>query len=150
MLKKCCKFVIKFNNRKALDFKDYKNVFSYNFGKMYCYDNYVVSQLHTDIIVDNEIATSILNDINEFYGKNKIVFISNREFGHAVDPKVYKLVNPKTIVGIAIIGISKEQKIQAANEQSLYSGSFGYFNNVESAVEWASSFAPENLDSSLN
>ena len=133
-----------------MDFKDYKNVFNYSFGKMYCYDNYVVSQLQTDVIVNNEIASSILHDINEFYGKNKIVFISNREFGHAVEPKVYKLVNPKIIVGIAIIGTSKEQKIQAANEQSLYSGSFGYFNNVASAIEWASSFAPENPDSPLN
>ncbi|MEO9952656.1 thymidylate synthase [Nonlabens sp.] len=133
-----------------MDFKNYKNVFNYSFGKIYCYDNYVVGQLHTDVVVNNEIASKILNDINEFYGKNKIVFISNREFGHAVEPKVYKLVNPKMIVGIAIIGTSKEQKIQAANEQSLYNGSFGYFNNIESAVEWASSFISKNPDSLLN
>ncbi|PPK96273.1 hypothetical protein LY01_00089 [Nonlabens xylanidelens] len=133
-----------------MDFKDYKNLFNYSFGKIYCYDNYVVGQLHTDVVVNNEIATKILNDINEFYGKNKIVFISNREFGHAVEPKVYKLVDSKMIVGIAIIGTSKEQKMQAASEQSLYSGSFGYFNNVESAVEWASSFVSENPDSLLN
>ncbi|WP_298950152.1 thymidylate synthase [uncultured Nonlabens sp.] len=130
-----------------MDFKDYNNVFTYSFGKIYCYNNYVVSHLHTDVVVNNEIATSILRDLKEFYGKDKIVFISNREFGHGVDPKVYKLVNPKMIVGIAIIGTSKEQKMQAASEQSLYNGSFGYFNNVASAIEWASSFAPENTDS---
>lgn len=139
-----------FTTTYKLELKNYNNLFTYSFGKMYCYDNYVVSELHSDIVVNSEIATRILTDINEYYRNNKIVFISNREFGHAVEPLVYKLVNPKVIVGIAIIGTSKEQKLQAANEQSLYNGSFGYFNNIASAVEWASSFAPENTESSEN
>jgi hypothetical protein len=107
---------------------------------MYCYDNYVIGHLHSGVIVNNEIAMRMLTDINDYYGKQKIVFISNREFGHEVDAKVYQLVNAKTMVGIAIVGTTQEQKIQAATEQSLYSGSFGFFNNMESAISWADSF----------
>jgi hypothetical protein len=129
-----------------LDFTDHLQKFEYTFGVMYCYDYYVVGKLNYGINVDNEIATRMLTDINRHFGKNKIVFISNREFGHQVDPKVYKLVNAKTMIGIAIVGTTQEQKIQAATEQSLYGGSFGYFNNLESAVEWAKSFT---LDSNL-
>ena len=107
---------------------------------MSCYEHYVIGQLNSDVIVNNEIAMRMLTDINDYYGKEKIVFISNREFGHKVDAKVYQLVNPKTMVGIAIVGTTQEQKMQAATEQSLYAGSFGFFNNMESAIAWATSF----------
>ncbi len=119
---------------------DYNKEFNYPFGSMYCYNNYVIGKLNPGVTVDSEIAMRILTDINDCYGKEKIVFISNREFGHQVDPSVYKLVNTKTMVGIAIVGTTHEQRIQAASEQSLYNGSFGYFNNLESAVAWAESF----------
>jgi hypothetical protein len=118
----------------------YKHKFDYTFGSMSCYDHYVIGLLHSGVIVNNEIAMRMLTDINDYYGKEKIVFISNREFGHDVDAKVYQLVNAKTMIGIAVVGTTLEQKIQAATEQSLYSGSFGFFNNMESAVAWAESF----------
>lgn len=123
-----------------MDLKDSQYQFEYTFGSIHCYGSYVVSQLNLDIVVNNEIAMRMLTDVSDYYKKKKIVFISNREFGHSVDPKVYKLVNSSTIIGIAIVGKSKEQKIQAATEQSLYNGSFGYFNNIDSAIEWAKSF----------
>lgn len=113
---------------------------------MYCYENYVIGNLNPEVKVTNAIAIQMLDDINKHFGNGKIVFISNREFGNEVDPKVYKLVNPATMIGIAIVGSTQEQKIQAAIEQSLYGGSFGYFNTLESAVVWAKSFT---LDSNL-
>lgn len=129
-----------------MDFTDHLKKFEYSFGTMYCYEHYVIGNLHPEANVTNDIATQMLADINTHFGNNKIVFISNREFSNAVDPEVYKLVNPTTMIGIAIVGTSQEQKIQAATEQSLYLGSFGYFNTLESAVEWAKSFT---LDSNL-
>lgn len=130
---------------KQLDFTNHNYKLEYPFGIIYCYDSYVIGQLNPDTVVTNEIAQRMLTDINNHYQKKKIVFISNRELGHSVDPKVYKLVDLKTTIGIAIVGKTKEQKIQATTEQSLYNGSFGFFDNMESAVEWAKSFA---LDSS--
>jgi hypothetical protein len=107
---------------------------------MFCFGTYVIGQLNLDIVVTNDIAMRMLTDINDYYKKKKIIFISNREFGHSVDPKVYQLVNSKTIIGIAIVGKSQEQKVQATTEQSLYNGPFGYFNHIDSAIEWAKSF----------
>jgi hypothetical protein len=129
-----------------LDFTDHLKKFEYAFGTMYCYENYVIGNLNPEVKVTNAIAIQMLDDINKHFGNGKIVFISNREFGNEVDPKVYKLVNPATMIGIAIVGSTQEQKIQAAIEQSLYGGSFGYFNTLESAVVWAKSFT---LDSNL-
>jgi len=120
----------------------YKHKFDYSFGSMTCYEHYVIGLLDSSVIVNNEIAMRMLTDINNYYGKEKIVFISNREFGHDVDAKVYQLVNAKTMVGIAIVGTTLEQKMQAVSEQSLYSGSFSFFNNIESAIAWANSFSP--------
>ncbi len=129
-----------------MDFTDHLQKFEYPFGTMYCHENYVMGILNPDVTVTKEIAIQMLADIDKHFGNGKIVFISNREFGNEVDPKVYKLVNPATMIGIAIVGTTQEQKTQAATEQSLYGGSFGYFNTLESAVLWAKSFT---LDSNL-
>lgn len=132
-----------------MDFKDSLYRFDYAFGSMHCFKNYVISQLNLDTAVTNDVALRMITDVNNYYKKGKIVFISNREFGHFVDPKVYKLVNSSTIIGIAIVGKSQEQKNQAATEQSLYNGSFGYFNHIDSAVEWAKSFTQDSDDTSV-
>ncbi|WP_124979428.1 SpoIIAA family protein [Nonlabens xiamenensis] len=123
----------------------YHKKFNYDFGQLFCYDHYVIGKLDEDSLVTTTLATQLLSDIRSHYGKNKVVYISNREFGHSVDPKVYKLINPKQMIGIAIVGNSSIQRIQATTEQSLYNGSFGYFNNMESAVLWAKTFVQDKL-----
>jgi hypothetical protein len=118
----------------------YHKIFEYSFGNLFCFENYVVGSLIGSSHVNSKMAKTILNDINDYYGNNKIVYISNRQFAIDIDPAIYKLVNPKKIVGIAIVGTGKEQRIQAASEQALYSGSFSFFNTIESAISWAQSF----------
>ena len=107
---------------------------------MYCFENYVIADLNKNSVIDTSAAHSMLNDVNNFYGNSKVVFVSNRQFSNDVDPEVYKLVDHKKLVGIAIVGSGQQQRVQAANEQALYSGSFGFFENLESAISWAQSF----------
>jgi hypothetical protein len=124
---------------ETTNFSGYNKQFDYSFGEIICYDNYVIGRLNMDTIVNTEIATTILTDINAHYGNQSIVYISNREFGLNVDPSVYKLVDPKRIVGIAIVAKGVVMRKQAALEQTRYSGSFGFFNSMESAISWAHS-----------
>ncbi|PQJ19096.1 MULTISPECIES: thymidylate synthase [Nonlabens] len=127
---------------------NYFKKYEYPNAELLCYDNYVIGKVHEGATVDTELAMRMLTDVNESYKDKKVIFISNRQFGYSVDPKVYKLVNPKKLIGIAIVGHTKEQKIQATIEQTLYSGSFGFFDSLDKAIAWAHSFFPELRNSS--
>ncbi len=124
-----------------MEFSNHIKEFVYPFGKVYCYENYVIGNINESIKkVDTAIAKKILEDIHNYYSGKKIVYISNRSFSHDIDPSVYKLVNPKKLIGIAIVGKGQKQRDQASSEQPLYSGSFGFFENMDSAISWAQSF----------
>ena len=127
-------------NSDYLKFTGYSHKFEYGFGTVFCFDHYVIGDLLGNAVVNTAIAKTILQDIKDFYGNNRIVYISNRQFSRSVDPVVYKLVDQKKLIGIAIVAEGKQQRSQAASEQALYSGSFGFFSNLESAISWAQSF----------
>lgn len=109
----------------------------YDFGNVFYYPTYVVGEINGILIVDTAAASQILSDIAAFYQDNKFVYIANREMSHDVDLTVYKLINPKKMIGIAIVAKSGTAKNQIEQEQKRYDGSFGYFKNMHSAISWA-------------
>ena len=63
--------------------------------------------------------------------------ISDRKNSYKVDSAAYKFINPKKIVGIALVSSNEKVKMDAEEKQQLYDGSFGFFTTVEEAVDWA-------------
>lgn len=114
--------------------------FQYEFGNLYCADNYVVGVINDGITVGTQVAKTLLNDLNNYFLSQPFIYIANRAFSHDIDLSVYKLVNPKKLVGIAIVSPFEGEIERAVKEQSLYSGSFGLFKNVDSAIAWATTF----------
>ncbi len=113
----------------------------HDFGTLEYHSRFVIGTIKPDFFVTNEVAKRLLNATKLHFGKNKFVYISNREFGHNVDVSVYKHVDPKRMVGIALVSSDREQLVSSAGpEQASYSGSFGVFNTLESAMSWARSF----------
>ncbi len=108
----------------------------YHFGSVFYYPAYVIGEINRNLLLDTVAASLILSDITAFYQNKKFVYIANREMGHDVDLQVYKLINPKLMIGIAIVA-SDVVKHQIAQEQKRYDGSFGYFKNMDSAISWA-------------
>lgn len=123
-----------------MGFTDYIKKQEYPFGVIYYYDNYVIADLNEDAKVNTMVSKQILKDLHEFYKSTKVVYISNRQFLYDIDPSVYKLVNPKKLIGIAIVGNGPELRQRASSEQVLYEGSFSFFDNMDSAISWAKSF----------
>jgi hypothetical protein len=105
-------------------------------GKMECFENYLVFYLSSNGI-SGSAAKEILSYANNHYGKRKYVFISNRNFASPIEPEAYKAINPKYMVGLAIVSESDAVKKEAYNEQELYSGSFSFFSTVKEAINWA-------------
>lgn len=124
-----------------------EKVQKFEFGKLEYYDNYVISSILPNTNVTTSIAKTIITSVKDYFGNKKIVYISNREFGYDVDVSVYKMVNPKRMVAIAIVTSKREEIIlAAAKEQEAYKGSFGVFNSIDSAVSWAQSFIEDHED----
>ncbi len=118
----------------------------FDFGRIEFYDSYAIGKIKSNRVVDTTVARSVLNALKEHYGKRKMVYISDREFGHSVDLSVYKLIDSRKMVAIAIVSSNKEEVINTAGrEQAVYSGSFGVFNTMDSAVSWAQSFVEEEV-----
>jgi hypothetical protein len=119
----------------------------FHFGKLEYFSCYVIGTINHNTMVNTEVAKSILNAIKAHFGKNKVVYISNRELSHDVDLSVYKLIDPKKMVGIAIVSSQREELITSATmEQAHYKGSFGVFNTLDSAISWAQSFIEDEDD----
>jgi len=117
-----------------------KHHFQYEFGNLYCYDHYAVSIINDGITVGTKVAKTLLNDLHNYFTSQPFVYIANRVFSHQIDLSVYKLINPKKLIGIAVVSISEQEIERAVEEQSLYNGSFGLFKNVDSAIAWANTF----------
>ncbi|GEQ85473.1 hypothetical protein ULMS_09810 [Patiriisocius marinistellae] len=105
-------------------------------GIMECFDVYLVYTLQGSEI-SAKIASEILRCADTHYQNKPYVFISNRAFSSDVDPKAYKEVNPKTMVGLAIVSEDASVKQEAVSEQHLYEGAFSFFKTVEQAIGWA-------------
>jgi hypothetical protein len=127
---------------------DVVKVEDFHFGKLEYFPCYVIGTLNQNTLVTTDVAKVILNAIKTHFGKNKVVYISNREMSHNVDLSVYKLIDPKKMVGIALVSSQREELIVSATmEQAHYKGSFGVFNTLESAISWAKSFIDDDEDS---
>ncbi|WP_432412722.1 thymidylate synthase [Rasiella sp. SM2506] len=105
-------------------------------GPMDCFKNCLIFKL-VGTGISAIAAKEIMQYAYDHYGNNKFVFISNREFASNIDPKAYDAINPKLMVGLAIVSQEEAVKQEAIQEQQLYLGSFSYFKTVEEAKDWA-------------
>jgi hypothetical protein len=127
-----------------LNHENYLHKTQYDFGIIFYYPGFVVGKINANQLVDTTIAALIIRDMHAFYKQDKFVYISNREIGHEVDLSVYKLVDAKKMIGIAIVSGEKNALSQVTAEQKLYNGSFGYFKTMSSAISWAQMLIKEH------
>ncbi|MDP5101431.1 MAG: thymidylate synthase [Nonlabens sp.] len=120
-----------------MNHENYLHKTQYDFGIIYYYHGFVVGKMNAGQLVDTTIASLIIRDMQEYYKQKKFVYISNREIAHHVDLSVYKLVDAKKMIGIAIVSQEESALSQVSAEQKLYNGSFGYFKTMASAISWA-------------
>ncbi|WP_203295545.1 hypothetical protein [Luteirhabdus pelagi] len=106
------------------------------YGDLECYECYVVFHLKTTEVTV-ELAKHVLGLSNDHYKGRKYVFISEREFASNVDPEAYKFVNPRQMIGHAIVSEDANVKAEAVSEMELFKGTVSFFPSVKEAANWA-------------
>ncbi len=105
-------------------------------GNLECYSTYAVARISVDS-VSREGAKELIQAGYSHFKDRQFVLISDRKDSYNVDSAAYKFINPKKIVGIALVSSNDKVKEDAFHKQELYNGSFGFFSTVEEAVDWA-------------
>jgi len=105
-------------------------------GEMECFENYLIFRLSSNGITGKS-AKEIMKYAYDHYDGKKFVFISSREFASNIEPKAYRAINPKYMVGLAIVSEIDAVKEEAVKEQQLFEGSFSFFKTEEEAANWA-------------
>ncbi len=119
-----------------------KKTYNTPHGLMECYENYLVFYLASNGIT-GKASKEILSFAAEHYGNRPYVFIASRDFPSPISPDAYKAINPKNMIGLAIVSENLAVKQEAYNEQELFNGSFSYFKTVAEAMDWAKTVIKE-------
>ncbi|WP_028376660.1 hypothetical protein [Leeuwenhoekiella sp. MAR_2009_132] len=118
------------------------NIRQYSFAKATYFDTYVRIEFNSDLKeVLVEQAQLLLKDMAAYYGGQKFVIISQRGLETNLDPEILKILNLSKVEGLAIVSPDAEERRKILiKEQSLFEGSFAYFETYEAAREWALTF----------
>lgn len=107
------------------------------YGLLECFRKHVIFHLSA-VDVNESLAAYIIELLNGHYIDAPYVFISKRDFVSKVTPGAYKFINPKHMVGLAIVSEEEQVRELAIEEMDLFSGAFCFFKTIDEAVDWAS------------
>lgn len=104
------------------------------------YNSYVISTFQEGEVLDREKIEELRVHLEEFYGDQKFVWLSDRKYEYSVDPLVYmNLIKKNILVGMAVI-LNGTAGAQNANfEKQFASFPFEIFETKEEALAWAHS-----------
>jgi len=117
-----------------------RSIKTYDLGysDVYIFEHYLINQIKDNVRVNLDHVAILRKLINEDYGKEKLVYISNRVNNYTVDPLVYPEVGRITnLLGMAIV-TEEPQSIRDANfEKVFYHKEFEIFDSFEKSIVWA-------------
>ncbi|PHR98034.1 MAG: hypothetical protein COA80_06195 [Leeuwenhoekiella sp.] len=88
-----------------------------------------------------EYSKQIFDDLENFYGSDKYVFISERGLETSLDPSFIKSLNLFKMKALAVVSPdAAERREELIKEQDHIKGSFAFFTSYEAAEHWARTF----------
>ncbi len=108
-----------------------------DFTSLHFFDNYVISTVKKDVLLDKERVETLRKLCYEFYGLRKFAYIANRKNDYNVNPIIYlNLLKRNTLVGIAVVS-GNIARLKTANFEKQFSPvPFDLFQNLEEAKAW--------------
>ncbi|MCW5520428.1 hypothetical protein J1N09_11290 [Aureitalea sp. L0-47] len=107
-------------------------------GKIFIYDNLVIMEGKSEVVMTIKTGMSILLDVVKAVGLRPVVYISNRVNSYAVDPNDYKYLEMiPHLKGIAIVSHNDYGYRTAKLEEKFFRKPFKVFKDLEQAKQWA-------------
>ena len=101
------------------------------------YDDFIISRIKEDVIVDLEEINWLLMIADKYYPNKKFGYIGNRIHNYNLNPITYfTTVLHERLKGLAIVCYSDMAKQTALYEKSFFNKPFAVFDNVEEAKSW--------------
>ncbi len=113
---------------------------THDFCELSLQPKYAILRVFENIYVDEDKTSVIRDSLKNFYRNKPFVMITDRKYKHKIDPAVYKNRSLKNMIALAVVSQHSDGREKASDEQPLFDDSFAFFNNVESAIDWAESF----------
>ncbi len=101
---------------------------------------HAILTMHEGSAITMKTAAEITVLLEEYYHGKRFIFITHRKFPHDIDLNVYKGRILKNMIGFAIVSDNPEEMKRALQEQSLWNEAFTFFEELNEAENWASSF----------
>ncbi|AWX44621.1 hypothetical protein HME9304_01624 [Flagellimonas maritima] len=121
-------------------FKKIREIREYEFGLFYFFDGLVISEIHSGVTFNWNMAQKVVDAAHEFYGKNiPIAYISNRVNDYFVVPgdwaKFYR--NRHKLSFYSVVGNTKGSFTSLVLERMFFQNSIKQFSDVEDAIDWS-------------
>lgn len=120
---------------------------SLDVGRFTFYQNIIVGEFSEGVHVTFENATIPIQIATQLYGdKEPIIYISHRKHSYSMDPVGYKEVVElfPNFKAFGIVAQNKRRRMLANLERLFIKKPIRVFDNLESALSWATEFLREN------
>ena len=109
-----------------------------DFTTLNFYEDYVISNVKENIVLDKPQVRELLNICQSFYNKKPYVYIADREHKYNVNPIIYiNLQKVSTCIGMAMVCKGMEAYKTAEFEKRFSKIPIEIFPDLESATSWA-------------
>ena len=115
-----------------------QKILDLDFTHLEFFENYVISELHEDIVLDLEKLHRLIIACNDYYGKKNHVYISKRKNNYNVNPTIYMGLNDvKNLCGIAVVSQKTSSLNMAHFEKNFSKIPYEVFLELPDAIAWA-------------
>ncbi|WP_299334652.1 hypothetical protein [uncultured Psychroserpens sp.] len=123
-------------------FDDVLKEFNYDYGSVFVFDGYVISEINQGITFTWEHhAKQIVEDVTSFLETdgNDIIYISHRINSYAVKPNDWLkfFTHSYSLKGYGVVGYTQGSLLNTMIENLFFSKKIKRFNSLDAAVQWA-------------
>jgi hypothetical protein len=122
--------------------KNILNEFNYDFGNVFVFDGFVISEINQGITFSWELhAKKIVEDVSSFFDTdgNDIIYISHRINSYAVKPVDWLnfFKHSYSLKGYGVVGYTQGSFMNSIVESVFFNKKIKRFSSIDAAVQWA-------------
>lgn len=117
--------------------KNVKEVHHLSFGSYYFFDNYIISEIHDEVLFNWEKAQEVIQIAEKFYGSDyQPHYIANRIYDYSIVPNDWlKFFKTRyRLKSFLIVSSNKSSVVNFTFEKIFYKGNIRKFHSLKEAI----------------